>query len=101
MLYSTCIHDADGKVCKILDSDCSTRYDTIVLPECDQFNTLRAFVVMALLVSGLSLLFRTINFCARSRNLNTLAGVLNFLACMLQYHHPGYICTAIAVINDM
>jgi hypothetical protein len=79
---STCVHNANGKTCSVLDSDCSTRYNTLVLPDCDQFNTLRAFVIMSILVLGLSLLFRTINFCARSRNLNTLAGVLNFFACM-------------------
>lgn len=79
-LFYTCTHNDTGKYCTVLDEDCATRNDGVVLTGCHQFNTIRAFVVMAILVVGAGVVFRTINFCARSRNLNTLAGVLNLVA---------------------
>jgi len=79
-LFYSCIHDSTGRTCRLLNTDCQTRDATVTLPQCDQFNAIKAFAILSILVTGLSLIFRVLNTCAKSKNVHSLSGVLNFAA---------------------
>jgi len=78
-LFYSCSHSITGVTCTYLNSDCETPGGGVMLPDCDQFSSIAAFALLALLFLGISLIFRTLNAlcCEHGIGIHKFAGLLN------------------------